>query len=158
MSAAKLLALARPMNITLTTAESCTGGLLAAAITTPPGASDIFREGYVTYSNESKMRLLGVRAQALDSHGAVSEVVAREMAEGARARARADFALSVTGIAGPGGSQHKPEGRVCFGCAHSGKTHTETIEFGALGRDRVRAAAVEHALGLLLTTISLANP
>jgi len=94
--------------------------------------------------------MLGVRAATLDAHGAVSEQVAREMAEGALARSDAQLAVAITGIAGPGGSEHKPEGRVCFGLAASGRaTITETIEFGPMGRQNVRLAARDHALGLL---------
>ena len=153
MSAAELLIAARAAGITVTTAESCTGGLLAGAITTPPGASYIFREGVVTYSNDAKTRRLGVSEETLNAHGAVSEEVAREMAVGALGRANADLALSVTGIAGPGGSDHKPEGRVCFGCATAEACVTQTIDFGPLGRDAVRAASVDHAIALALEAL-----
>lgn len=153
MSAEDLLSAARAAGITITTAESCTGGLLAGAITTPPGASDIFREGVVTYSNDAKTRHLGVSRETLDAYGAVSEEVAREMAIGALDRTHADVALSVTGIAGPGGSEHKPEGRVCFGCATTKACVTQTIDFGPLGRDAVRAASVDHAIALALKTL-----
>ncbi|MFM7446300.1 MAG: CinA family protein, partial [Tabrizicola sp.] len=106
--------------------------------------------GFVTYSNTAKMELLGVSEETLAAHGAVSEPVAREMVEGALARSRADLAVSITGIAGPGGSEFKPEGRVCFGIARRGAvTRVETVEFGALGRAKVRKAATEHALDLL---------
>ena len=95
--------------------------------------------------------MLGVGARTLATHGAVSQEVAREMAEGALARSDATHAIAVTGIAGPGGSEHKPEGRVCFGLAQKGQTtRTETVDFGALGRSQVRAATVTHALDLLL--------
>jgi nicotinamide-nucleotide amidase len=94
--------------------------------------------------------MLGVSPTSLDTHGAVSEAVAREMAEGALGRSEADLAVSVTGIAGPGGSEFKPEGRVCFGLARKGApTRVETVEFGALGRSRVRAESTTHALALL---------
>jgi nicotinamide-nucleotide amidase len=146
-----LLAAARASGVRIATAESCTGGMLAAAITDPPGASDIFDRGFVTYSNAAKSDLLGVREATLAAHGAVSEPVAREMAEGALARSAATLAVAVTGIAGPGGSDHKPEGRVCFALAAAGRpTRAETVEFGALGRAAVRAAARDHALGLLI--------
>lgn len=134
----------------IATAESCTGGLVAAALTEVAGASDVVDRGFVTYSNAAKQDMLGVRAETLAAHGAVSEEVAREMAEGALARSRATLAVSITGIAGPGGSEFKPEGRVCFGLATPVETRTETVEFGALGRAQVRAAARDHALGLLL--------
>jgi nicotinamide-nucleotide amidase len=137
----------------LATAESCTGGLLAGAITAPPGASAIFDRGFVIYTNEAKRDLLGVREDTLERHGAVSEEVAAEMASGALARSRANLAVSVTGIAGPGGSATKPEGRVCFGLATGGHVQTQTVEFGVLGRDSVRAAAVSHALLLLLQAV-----
>ncbi len=134
----------------LATAESCTGGLISAALTDTPGSSDVFDRGFVTYSNAAKVAMLGVAQTTLDAMGAVSETVAREMAEGALARSDAGLAVSVTGIAGPGGSDTKPEGRVCFGLAAAGHpTLTETVEFGPLGRSRVRAATVEHALTLL---------
>jgi nicotinamide-nucleotide amidase len=111
----------------------------------------VFERGYVTYSNAAKIDMLGVRAETLANHGAVSEPVAAEMAKGALAYSGADLAVSITGIAGPGGSEHKPEGRVCFGVAIRGKpVQVETIEFGALGRDKVRLAARDHALELLL--------
>ncbi len=131
-------------------AESCTGGLLAGALTDPPGASDVFERGFVTYSNSAKMDLLGVSKVSLDAHGAVSETVAREMSEGALRNSTAHVALSVTGIAGPGSSEFKPEGRVCFGLSSlDHKTHVETCEFGPRGRAEVRKAAVEHGLSLL---------
>jgi nicotinamide-nucleotide amidase len=154
MSAAALLARARAAGATVATAESCTGGLLSWAITEAPGSSDIFDRGFVTYSNAAKVEMLGVSEATLAAHGAVSEEVAREMAEGALARSAATVAVSVTGIAGPGGSEVKPEGRVCFGLAAQGlPTRTETVEFGALGRSEVRRRSVEHALGLLLGAI-----
>ena len=153
MTAQALLNAARSRSLWLATAESCTGGLLAGAITTPPGASAIFDRGFVTYTNEAKQDLLGVRPETLATHGAVSEEVAAEMAAGALARSRADIAVSVTGIAGPGGSEHKPEGRVCFGLATKTAVTTETVEFGPLGRDAVRAATVDHALSLLLQEV-----
>ena len=138
---------------TIATAESCTGGMIAAAITDVPGSSRIFDRGFVTYTNAAKVRMLGVRPATLDAFGAVSEPVAREMAEGALAHSAATLAVSVTGIAGPGGSDFKPEGRVCFGLASPLGTQVETVEFGALGRAEVRKAARDHALGLLLKVI-----
>ena len=131
-------------------AESCTGGMVAAALTDLPGSSAIFDRGFVTYTNAAKIDLLGVSPDTLTAHGAVSEQVALEMARGALARSGAQIAVSITGIAGPGGSEHKPEGRVCFGLATAAGVQTETVEFGAQGRDAVRLAARDHALGLLL--------
>ena len=155
MSEVRILAAARAQGARIATAESCTGGLVAAALTEIPGASDVFERGFVTYSNAAKEAMLGVSAATLAAHGAVSEPVAREMAEGALARSLADLAVSITGIAGPGGSEFKPEGRVCFGLAGTGRaTVTETVEFGALGRDRVRLAARDHALALLARALA----
>ncbi|MEL7116209.1 MAG: CinA family protein, partial [Pseudomonadota bacterium] len=144
-----LLEAARAAGVLTATAESCTGGLIAGAITEVPGSSDVFDRGFVTYSNAAKVEMLGIKPQTLEAFGAVSEEIAREMAEGARARSDATYAVSVTGIAGPGGSDHKPEGRVCFGLAGLTGTHTETVEFGAIGRSAVRQATVDHALSLL---------
>ena len=124
--------------------------MIAAALTDLAGSSDVFDRGFVTYSNGAKMAMLGVAQATLATHGAVSEPVALEMAAGALSRAGVGLAVSVTGIAGPGGSEFKPEGRVCFGLAQIGHpTQTCTIEFGPLGRAAVRAAATEYALGLL---------
>lgn len=144
-----LLALAMSAGATVTTAESCTGGMVAAAITDVAGSSAIFERGFVTYSNQAKIDMLGVLPATLDAHGAVSEEVAREMALGARAAAAASVAVSISGIAGPGGSEFKPEGRVCFGLATAQGVETKTIEFGARGRAQVRCAARDEALSLL---------
>lgn len=139
----------------IATAESCTGGMVAAAITDIAGSSAVLDRGFVTYSNQAKQDMLGVKAATLDAFGAVSQEVAREMAEGARTRAKVDLAVSVTGIAGPGGSEFKPEGRVCFALAVTGHaTHAETVEFGPLGREKVRQAARNHALALLAQGVS----
>jgi nicotinamide-nucleotide amidase len=153
LSAARLVKEAAAQGITLATAESCTGGMVAAAITDVPGSSASFLAGYVTYSNAAKRAALGVPAALLEAHGAVSEPVAVAMAEGARAASGALVAVSTTGIAGPGGSEFKPEGRVCFALATPAGTDSETIDFGALGRDKVRAAARDHALALLLRAV-----
>jgi nicotinamide-nucleotide amidase len=152
VSAVALVDRARTAGLLIATAESCTGGLIAGAITDVAGSSDVFDCGFVTYSNDAKRQMLGVRAATLDAHGAVSEPVAAEMAAGALAQSRADIAVSVTGIAGPGGgSAAKPEGMVCFGLAtRTGGVRTETVQYGARGRAAVRAATVDHALALLL--------
>lgn len=151
VSVEKLLAEARYWGLKIATAESCTGGMIAAALTDVAGSSDVFERGFVTYSNAAKVEMLGVSPDTLAAQGAVSEAVALEMAEGALAQSEADLAVSVTGIAGPGGSEFKPEGRVCFGLARRGReTVTGTVEFGAQGRAKVRKAAAAHALGLLL--------
>ena len=150
--AAQVLESSRAKGWRISTAESCTGGLLSAALTEIAGASDVFERGFVTYSNEAKEALLGVSADSLKTHGAVSEPVAAEMAAGALARTPVQIAISITGIAGPGGSEHKPEGRVCFGLAVAGApVQTVTEEFGALGRANVRRAALVFALEMLLT-------
>ena len=148
---AALLQRARELGITFVTAESCTGGMVAAALTDIAGASDVFERGFVTYSNAAKTAMLGVSVTTLDRFGAVSQEVARQMAEGALARSGAQMAVSVTGIAGPGGSEFKPEGRVCFGLMrHGQQAMTETVEFGPLGRGAVRLAARDRALALLM--------
>ncbi|SLN37291.1 Nicotinamide-nucleotide amidohydrolase PncC [Roseivivax jejudonensis] len=136
-------------GLTVTAAESCTGGMVAAALTDVAGSSAIFERGYVTYSNAAKSEMLGVSPDTLAAHGAVSEPVVREMAQGARDLARADIAVAISGIAGPGGSDTKPEGRVCFALATDRGTDVETVEFGALGRAAVRAAARDRALALI---------
>lgn len=152
---ARLISRATALGVTIATAESCTGGMVAAALTDIPGSSAVLDRGFVTYSNGAKMDMLGVRPETLASYGAVSEEVAAQMSEGALKQAKVSLAVSITGIAGPGGSEHKPEGRVCFGLAQQGQAvFTETIEFGALGRDRVRAASCSHALRLLQQAIS----
>jgi len=146
----QLLALAREKNIMIATAESCTAGLLSGAITDIPGSSAIFDRGFVTYTNDAKIDMLGVSPETLKNFGAVSEEAAEEMAKGALARSNTQIAVSITGIAGPGGSDHKPEGRVCFAVATEACVECETIEFGAIGRSNVRAASVAHGLELLL--------
>ncbi|MBC2835492.1 CinA family protein [Paragemmobacter straminiformis] len=147
---AALLQAARQKGLRIATAESCTGGMISAALTDIAGSSDVFDRGFVTYSNAAKSDMLGVSQTTLGAFGAVSEETAREMAEGALARSAAQLAVSVTGIAGPGGSDFKPEGRVCFGLAQSGRpTRCETVDFGPLGRANVRKASVAHALALL---------
>lgn len=145
---------AKAQGVMISTAESCTGGMVFAALTDIAGSSAVMERGFITYTNDAKQEMLGVSKATLDAVGAVSEEVAREMAEGARANSKAQLAVSITGIAGPGGSEHKPEGRVCFGSTDGTRTITETIEFGALGRENVREAAKNHALSLLLGMLS----
>ncbi|MEE9326405.1 MAG: CinA family protein [Cocleimonas sp.] len=134
-------------NLSLVSAESCTGGWVAKILTDLEGSSSVFDRGFVTYSNQSKQDMLGVSSHALDSFGAVSEQVAIEMAEGALENSQADIALSITGIAGPGGgSVEKPVGMVCFGWKQtSHKVVSSTIYFDG-DRDSVRAQAVDFAL------------
>ena len=137
-------------GIVIATVESCTGGMISAAITDIAGSSQVLDRGFVTYSNAAKMDMLGVSADTLDAYGAVSEQVAAEMAAGALKHSNATLSVSVTGIAGPGGSDFKPEGRVCFGIATKNGVETQQVDFGPLGRAGVRSATVAHALELLL--------
>ena len=153
----EILRKAQAYGLKITCAESCTGGMISAALTDIAGSSAIFEQGFVTYSNAAKQKMLGVRPETLADYGAVSEPVAREMAEGALRQAQADIAISVSGIAGPGGSEFKPEGRVCFALASAQGTQSETQEFGALGRAAVRQAALNHALTLIYMHLNLAH-
>jgi nicotinamide-nucleotide amidase len=141
------------------TAESCTGGLIAGVTTSIAGSSDWFERGFVTYSNDAKREMLGVPRQLLETQGAVSEAVARAMAEGALAHSHADCALSVTGIAGPGGgTPTKPVGMVCFGwTAPGGAPRVATRHFPG-GRAQVRAAAVRAALTGLIDLVDERSP
>lgn len=137
----------------LSTAESCTGGLIAAACTDLAGSSHWFERGFVTYSNAAKTELLGVDAALITQHGAVSEPVARAMAEGAIAHSRAQVAVAVTGVAGPtGGSAEKPVGTVWFGFALPDEVFSETRRFAG-DRAAVRAATVDHALARLVALL-----
>lgn len=139
----------------LATAESCTGGWVAQAVTSVAGSSDWFERGWVTYSNAAKRDELGVAQHTLERHGAVSEETAREMAAGALRRAGASVALSVTGVAGPGGgSAAKPVGMVCFAWARGSRIRSETRHFPG-DRDSVRRQAVAHALKGLLEPLEL---
>lgn len=137
-------------KILAATAESCTGGLIIAQLTEIPGSSSMVDRGFVTYSNEAKIEMLGVAPATLDAHGAVSRETALEMAAGALARSLAGIALAVTGIAGPdGGSPDKPVGLVWFGLAMTGRDPiAEERRFGNLGRDKVRHETVRYALEL----------
>ena len=135
---------------TLATAESCTGGLVAGAITDVAGSSAVLDRGFVTYSNQAKIDMLGVDPAALAAHGAVSETVARQMAEGARHRAGVDAAVSITGIAGPGGGTDvKPVGLVHFACSSASGTIHREERFGDIGRANVREGSVRVALEML---------
>jgi nicotinamide-nucleotide amidase len=148
--AAALVARCREAGVTLATAESCTGGLVAAAITAVSGSSAVLDRGFVTYSNVAKQEVLGVPAAMLAAHGAVSEAVARAMAEGARARARVALAVSVTGLAGPGGgTADKPVGLVWIGLAREGAPAVAARHVFAGDRAGIRRAAVDAALGML---------
>ncbi len=151
--ARRLLDAARRRGWKIATAESCTGGLVSAALTDIPGSSDVFDRGFVTYSYPAKIAMLGVRQADLTAHGAVSEPVARAMAEGALAASDADLAIAVTGVAGPGASEAKPEGLVWFATATADRTHAERRDFGPLGRAAVRGASVVTALELALAAL-----
>lgn len=145
-----LLNTARAQDVTVGVVESCTGGLLGAAITAMPGSSSVFQGGFMTYSNTLKQKLVGVSADTLRAHGAVSEETANEMAAGARERLGVDLAISITGIAGPGGgTDEKPVGMVCFGLASKHGVTAQTKVFADQSRNRVRDYAVMHALGML---------
>jgi nicotinamide-nucleotide amidase len=143
---------ARAKGLRIVTAESCTGGMIVAALTAVPGSSDVVEGGLVTYANGAKTKLLGVEEDLLAEHGAVSEPVARAMAQGALARTDGTISIAVTGIAGPGGgSEAKPVGLVHFACALAGDATThQRVLFSDLGRDEVRARTVETALRMLL--------
>ena len=152
----KLSVLALKLNSKIVSAESCTAGLLSASLTEIPGSSAFFDQGYITYSNLSKISVLGVEKKILKKYGAVSEQVAKQMAEGALKRSNSTIAISITGIAGPGGSDFKPEGLVCFAVTKkNGKTRTKNMEYGPLGRSKVRSSAVKTALNLLFEEMSV---
>ena len=138
----------------LVTAESCTGGLVASTLTRIAGSSEIFERGFVTYSNEAKQELLNVKAQTLEEYGAVSEETAKEMAEGALLNSHADIAVSVTGVAGPGGgSDNKPVGMVCFGISDkNGYIDTLTQHFTGSRAD-IQDHAAKYALSNVLKTL-----
>jgi nicotinamide-nucleotide amidase len=155
--AADLVARYKAAGLMAATAESCTGGLIAALLTEIPGSSAVLERGFVVYSNAAKQELLGVPTETLTSHGAVSAETARAMAEGALRASRAEVAVSVTGIAGPdGGSAEKPVGLVHFACARRGKpTVAREYRFGAIGRDAVRLASVGVGLDLLEERLAL---
>lgn len=150
-----VLSAARAAGLKIATAESCTGGLIAGALTEIAGSSDVVDRGFVTYSNEAKQQMLGVPAQTLDQFGAVSAATAKEMAYGAVVNSMADMAVSVTGVAGPGGgSAEKPVGTVWFGLALQGEAPTaELMKFGDMSRHDIRSKAVMHALQMLLNAI-----
>ncbi len=149
-----LLSACRRAGLMLATAESCTGGLIAAALTDIAGSSDVFDRGFVTYSNEAKMEMLGVSVATLSQHGAVSEQVAIEMAQGAQVRSNADLVVSVTGIAGPGGgTAEKPAGTVWLATVFKGRTIAVLHRFPHKNRDAVRHLSVEAALDLMLERV-----
>jgi len=153
--AANVLVAARAKGLTIATAESCTGGLIAGLLTEIAGSSDVVDRGFVTYSNAAKEEMLGVARDLLVAHGAVSEPVAAAMAQGALAHSNAEVSVAVTGIAGPGGgSAEKPVGLVYIAAMREGGTAVvERHLFGDIGREQVRLATVEAALTLLKSLI-----
>jgi nicotinamide-nucleotide amidase len=153
--AGELLDALRARGLKLTTAESCTGGLIAAVLTEVPGSSDVFERGFVTYSNEAKTEVLGVSAELIAKHGAVSEEVARAMADGALESSRADIAVAVTGVAGPGGgTEAKPVGLVHLSAARRGRDPLQHEKhFGDAGRHAIRMLTVAEALAMLRAVV-----
>ncbi len=160
LKAARVIDACRAAKLMMVTAESCTAGLLTGALTAIPGSSDVVDRGYITYSLYGKIEMIGVPAQMLAEHGAVSEAVARAMAGGALARSlpRARLAIAITGVAGPGSdSPAKPAGLVFIAVAQDGKgVLEEKYEFGDIGRNEVRLASVEAALDLILKRLDKA--
>ena len=153
--AEEVLAMARKAGVMIATAESCTGGLIAGLLTEIPGSSDVLDRGFVTYSDAAKEKMLGVPRALIAAHGAVSEAVARAMAEGALENSRAQVAVAVTGIAGPGGgTAEKPVGLVHIAVARAGReTLHKELRLGDVGRGTVRMRTVDEALQLLLRVI-----
>jgi nicotinamide-nucleotide amidase len=151
ISAKRVLERCRTRGLKIATAESCTGGLVAAALTEVAGSSDVFERGFVTYSNEAKEALLGVPAATLERHGAVSRETAHAMADGALAHSPADIAVAITGVAGPGGgTKAKPVGLVHFAAAARAGAHIHrSRRFGRIGRRAVRLRSVVEALNML---------
>ena len=152
-AAVAVLHICRERKLLVATAESCTGGLVAACLTEIPGSSDVVDRGFVTYSNEAKQETLGVPAEILREHGAVSGATAEAMAQGAIAHSRAGLAVSITGVAGPGGgTPRKPVGLVHFGGAtRDGRLMHREQRYGDIGRSEIRRLAVLEALDLLRT-------
>jgi nicotinamide-nucleotide amidase len=150
--AERVLAEARKRGLKIATAESCTGGMVSAALTDIAGSSDVFERGFVTYSNDAKQEMLGVAAATIAAHGAVSTQTARAMAEGAIRNSRADIAVAITGVAGPGGgSAEKPVGLVCFAIARKDQATLERRQqFNDGGRTAIRQDATRMALEMLL--------
>lgn len=152
--ASRLVAVCKSRGLSIATAESCTGGLIAGAITEIAGASDVFERGFVTYANEAKVEMLGVPQEVLNGHGAVSEPVARAMAEGALANSASALGIAVTGIAGPGGgTPEKPVGLVHLACAQRGQPTLHLREIFKGDRTVIRLATVAAALDLALKRI-----
>ena len=152
-----LLEACRSKGIHISTAESCTGGLIAAALTEISGSSDVFEHGFVTYQDQAKVKILGVSQKTLTTHGAVSEPVAREMATGILNQSESQVSVAVTGIAGPGGgSPEKPVGLVHIACSSTkGISQHQRCEFGEIGREGIRDATVHEALDMLIQLVAV---
>jgi len=149
-AARQLLAICKRKKLVIATAESCTGGLVAGALTEIAGSSDVFDRGFVTYSNAAKQQMLGVSVDTLREHGAVSRETAEAMTRGALGKSKADLAVSITGIAGPGGgSADKPVGLVHFAASTRGGLIHHEARYGNIGRSAVRKKSVLQALGML---------
>jgi nicotinamide-nucleotide amidase len=159
-AAIALLDLCKQKKLTLATAESCTGGLVAAALSEIPGSSLVLDRGFVTYSNEAKQQMLGITPSTIDVYGAVSKECAEEMAKGALAHAQVDLAVSITGIAGPTGAvPGKPIGLVFFCAAsRSGRVIAHDRKYGDIGRGEVRRKSVVHALAMLTELAAKEEP
>ena len=156
--AARLVQLLIKKKYTVSFAESCTGGKMAAAIVDVPAASKVLNASFITYSNEAKMKYVGVLSKTLYTHGAVSEETACEMAVGAASSTGANVSAGISGIAGPGGgTDEKPVGTVCFGFYIDGKKTTVTKHFGNIGRDNVRDESVNFVLDFLIDELSCQN-
>ena len=153
MNEQKLIELLKQKNMHICCAESCTGGMLSSTLVGVSGASDVIDMGLVTYANSAKIKLLSVSEADIDKYGVVSEVVAGQMARGACEISGAEVGVGISGIAGPGGSDFKPEGMVCFGFCVNGRVITKTVQFGPLGRQNVRQSSCEFAIDTLLELI-----
>ncbi len=151
--AAAILEQCTGRELTIATAESCTGGLLSAILTELPGSSAMFTHGFITYANEAKNQLVGVSPELIHAHGAVSEPVARAMADGALRASGASIAIAITGIAGPSGGENKPVGTVHFAIAQQGRATRHEHKIFAGDRSQIRLAATENALDLILAIL-----
>ena len=153
MNEQKLVDLLTQKNMRICCAESCTGGMLTSTLVGVNGASSVIDMGFVTYANEAKIKLLSVKKSDIDKYGVVSEIVAGQMASGACAVSGAEVGVGISGIAGPGGSEFKPEGMVCFGFCVNGRVTTCTVQFGAIGRQNVREKSCEFAIDKVIELI-----
>lgn len=154
MKTQRLIEALKQKNMHICCAESCTGGMLSSALVGVAGASDVIDMGLVTYANSAKIKLLDVDPADIEKYGVVSEEVTGQMARGACAISGAEVGVGISGIAGPGGSDFKPEGMVCFGFCINGSVTTATVQFGAIGRQSVRESSVEYAIDTLISKIA----